>query len=97
MTYIQKATGGRGLDIISQDINSHRLHRSQIKGPPLHQGQLLHNRLLANHLTNVLLLNLSSGLPNKAQGHISSALSSGPEHRFSSLSLGPDRAGLSCH
>ncbi len=55
---------------MSQVINSHRLHRSQIKGPPLHQGQLLHNSLLANHLTDVLLLNLSLGMPNKAQGHI---------------------------
>ena len=55
---------------MSQVINSHRLHRSQIKGPPLHQGQLLHNGLLANHLTDVLLLNLSSGMPNKAKGHI---------------------------
>ncbi len=52
---------------MSQVINS---HRSQIKGPPLHQGQLLHNGLLANHLTNVLLLNLSLGMPNKAQRHI---------------------------
>lgn len=55
---------------MSNVINSHRLHRSQIKGAPLHQGQLLHNSLLANHLTDVLLLNLNLGMPNKAQRHI---------------------------
>lgn len=55
---------------MSQVINSHHLQRSQIKGPSLHQGQLLHNGLMANHLSNVLLLNLSLGMPNKAQGHI---------------------------
>jgi len=81
---------------MSQAINSNRLHCSQIKVPPLHQGQLLHNGLLANHLTDDLLLNLSTGMANKAQGHISSPLSSGPEHRFSSLSSGRDRVGLSC-
>lgn len=86
-----------GSNIMSQVINSHRLHHFQIKGPLLHQGQLLHNSLLANHLKNAVLLNLSSGMQNKAQGHISSLLSSCPKHRLFSLSLGPDRVGLSCH
>lgn len=57
----------RGPDILSQVINPHHF---QIKGLPLHQGQLLHNSLLANHLSNGLLLNLSLGMPNKAQAHI---------------------------
>lgn len=73
------------------------LHHSQFKGPPLHQGQLLHNGLLASYLSNVLLLNLSSWMQNKAQGHISSTLSSGLEHRLSPLSLGLDKVGLNCH
>lgn len=55
---------------MSQVINPNRLHCSQIKSPPLHQGQLLHNSQLANHLTDVLLLNLILVLPNKAQGNI---------------------------
>lgn len=62
--------GRGGSDIMSQVINSQHLQLSQIKGPSLHQGQLLHNGVLANHLSDVLLLKLSSGMANKAQGHI---------------------------
>lgn len=87
----------RGLNILRHVINSLSLHCSQIKDPPLHQGQLLHNSLLNNYLSNVLLLNLSSGMENKALEHISCPLSSRWEHRLHSLSLGLDRAGLSCH
>lgn len=78
-------------------INSASLHHFQFKGPQLHQGQLLHNGLLASYLSNVLLLNLSSWMQNKAQGHISCSLSSCPEHRLSALSLGLDKVGLNCH
>lgn len=82
---------------MSQVINSLSLHRSQMKGPPLHLGQLLHNRLLRNYLSNVLLLNPRSGMHNKAQEHIFCPLSFCFKHRLYSLSLGRDRVGLNCH
>lgn len=51
-------------------VNSHSLQRSQIKGTPLHQGQLLYNSLLAKRLTDALLLNPNLRMPDKARGHI---------------------------
>lgn len=83
---------------VDQIVNSHSLERSQIKGTPLHQGQLLDNRLRAKHLTDALLLNPGLRMAGQSAGtYISSPFSSGRGHRFSSLSLGPDSAGLGCH